>query len=247
MDKYTAEHILGLSGEYDARGLKGAYRKLAATHHPDAARRQGLDASAATAKMQQINEANDYLAGLLATSPGHTARCDVEPRPETPHATYASAPRNPFDGARSGGDSWKQRTTTAEYYASDPRYRAYAEAARQRAERAREARERHATWEYANTVPEDPMRPNPSWYPRTWRFLARFPYRLVFLMAVCLLVNLTDPLHMGPTLGPITFEDGLLALALLNLVFPIVTGPLRAGLLWLLDRARSLSWARAMR
>ena len=38
MEKYAAEHILGLAGEYDARLLKAAFHERAARYHPDAAK-----------------------------------------------------------------------------------------------------------------------------------------------------------------------------------------------------------------
>jgi hypothetical protein len=73
-----------------------------------------------------------------------------------------------------------------------------------------------------------------------YRFLARFPYRFVLLLAICLLVNATDPTHAGHTMGPVAFEDFLLFLGLANLVVPFITGPLRAGLLWVLEALRRI-------
>ena len=90
MDKYTAEHTLELSGAYDAHSLKAAYHALAAKYHPDAAERHGFTKEEATSKMQDINEANDFLAKYVV-SPTGTTICD-----ESPVGSYAGpkpAPR----------------------------------------------------------------------------------------------------------------------------------------------------------
>lgn len=239
MDKYEAEHILELSGTYDAGALKAAYRRLAAVHHPDAARMRDDDEAAATAKMQQINEAHGYLSRLLA--PAGTLRCDDAPGRYGAAAGWPGGTANPFDGSRPGRERWRGGGTTHDYYAADPGNRAAAESARRRAQAARENPYRRA-WEEASAVPQDAARPNPRWFAPLWRAIARFPYRVVFLFAACLFAGLTDPLHLGNTMGAISFEQALMGLALLNLVFPIVTDPLRWLLLWLLDRARSLCW-----
>lgn len=258
MEKYAAEHILGLTGEYDALALKAAFHEHAAKYHPDAAEAHGMDRAAATAKMQEINEANDCLHKLLEMW-GPTLACERDPAPAddpqhrgmswappppTPKAAY-----NPFEGYRTGAADRRARThvNTSQYYWNDPRYRPPAGA--RGAEAAGQERQRFNNGEYESfsqkpqPTPEDtPERPFPKWYLPIWRFFATFPYRFVLLLAVCLLVNLTDPLGASAKLGFISFEDALILLALVNLVKPFLTGSIRAGLLWLVDRCRDLAW-----
>lgn len=254
MDKYTAEHILKLAGEYDARGLKAAYRKLAAMHHPDAAEAKGLDRAAATSKMQQINEANDYLAALLEQW-GPTLTCEKAPAapdgpeargvPWVPPVPQANAAYNPFEGARPGGTAARERrrTSTAEYYWADPRFQTNAANARRRAEAAKRGEPRYYNGEYESLSQEpqpepreDPARPFPKWYLPVWRFFAIFPYRFVFLFAVCLLVNMSDPFGTSAHLGFMSFEDMLILAALANLVKPFLTSPIRTACLWVVNR-----------
>lgn len=236
MDKYTAEHILGLSETYDARELKAAFRKLAATYHPDAAQAKGTDTQTATAKMQEINEANDYLAGLIP--PGETLRC--EPAPQTTGHGWDTA-QNPFDGSRPQPGQRQARTTTRDWYAADAGNRAAAESRERRAQAARENPYRKA-WEEASKVPEpeNAALRNPRWFSPLWRAVARFPYRIAFLALICMLTSFTAPMYDGSMMGPLSFEDALLGLALLNLLFPIVTDPLRWLLLSVLKGARAI-------
>ena len=257
MQKYAAEHILGLSGEYDAHALKLAYREKAAIHHPDAAEAHGHDRAAATAKMQEINEANDYLQKLLAKW-GPTLSCEPEPAaadaPEqrgfdwAPPAPQAHVTYNPFDGARPGAADRRKRENTAQYYWNDPRYRAGANRRRNAAGAANgESRYYNGEYESFSGKPqpdpvEDPARPFPKWSVPLWRFAAVFPYRFVFLFLVCLLVSFTDPLGASARLGFISFEDFLILLALANLVRPFLTSPIRTAMMWLVDRARDAAW-----
>lgn len=244
MDKYTAEHLLGLNGSYDLAALKVAYRSCATKYHPDAVEARGGDRAQATAKMQEINEANDYLAKLF--NGGITKiSCDLYPGG---HRTQESAraPYNPFDGRYGTGDPRRsqeaRRQTTAEYYANDPRFKDYTRR-RHEAQEARRNGSAETLGRKGVVIEDDPNRPNPGWYAPVYRFFGVFPYRLTFLILVCLLVSLTDPLNMWRTLGPLRFEDVLIFLALFNLVYPIATAPVRAFLLWLVDRARDLAWA----
>lgn len=258
MEKYAAEHILGLTGEYDAHALKVAFHTRAAIHHPDAAESHGISPAEATAKMQEINEANDYLEQLLS-SWGPTLTCEKEPAtpdnpesrgiPWAPPPPKAKAAYNPFEGSRPGAASRKRRTTTTEYYWNDPRYRKSTTTANDNAKQAQQAESVYYNGEYESfsqkpqpEPKEDPARPFPKWYLPVWRFFAIFPYRFVFLLAICLLVNFTDPLGASAKLGFVSFEDGLIILALVNLVKPFLTSPIRSAMLWLVNRARDLAW-----
>lgn len=258
MDKYAAEHILNLTGEYDARKLKAAFHELAAIHHPDAAEARGLDRSASTSKMQEINEANDYLQKLLALW-GPTLSCEEAPAPAddpqrrgmtwAPPVKPATAAYNPFEGRREGGPDRRKRTSTAEYYWNDPRYQSNDGSTREHTGEAVQTGPTYYNGEYESfsgkpqpEPTEDPARPFPKWYLPVWRFFAIFPYRFVFLFLICLLVNMTDPLGASAKLGIMSFEDMLILLAIVNLVKPFLTGPVRAGMLWLVDRARDLAW-----
>lgn len=259
MDKYTAEHTLQLTGEYDAGALKAAFHELAGKYHPDAAEAHGLDSQVATAKMQDINEANDYLSQLLAKW-GPNLTCEKAPAanddpqkrgiPWAPPVERPTAAYNPFEGSRPGAtDRSKRHTTTGAYYWSDPRYQASAANAQRRAEQAQKQESVYYNGEYESVSQkpqpepkEDPARPFPKWYLPLWRFVAIFPYRFLFLFAVCLLVNLTDPFGVSQSIGIMSFEDALILLAIINLVKPFVTSPIRSALMWLVDRARDLSW-----
>lgn len=261
MDKYTAEHILGLSGTYDARFLKAAYHALAAKYHPDAAELHGFTKEEATSKMQAINEANDFLAKYVVV-PGEVTICDESPvgsyagpraqaKDEAAAAQAASAPFNPFEGHRPGATDRRHRQRTAQYYWSDPRYQTSAQNARRRAEQREQGEEpRYYNGEYESfsqkpqpEPKEDPAHPFPKWYLPVWRFFAIFPYRFVFLFLICLLVNFTDPLGASARIGFVSFEDTLILLAVINLVRPFLTSPIRAAMLWLVDRARDAAWA----
>ena len=213
MDKYTAEHILGLSDSYDAKALKAAFRQQATIYHPDAAEAHGLDKAASTEKMQEINEARDYLESLLANW-GPTLSCEAAPAapegPERHGASWAppppeaSRPYNPFEGSRPGAaDRRKRRTNTANYYWSDPRFQTNAANARRRAQKAAQGESVYYNGEYESfsqapqpEPKEDPDRPFPKWYLPLWRFFAIFPYRFLFLFAVCLLVNEIGRAHV---------------------------------------------------
>ena len=254
MDKYAAEHILKLTSDYDTRTLKAAYRALAATYHPDAAAQHGFTMEAATHKMQEINEANDYLERLLAAW-GPTLKCEGEPAPPddpqhrgipwAPPVPTAHAAYNPFEGSRPDAANRRKRQTTAEYYWNDPRHRREPEpTSRPQPE---ESRYYNGEYESFSQDPqpepkEDPARPFPKWYLPVWRFFAIFPYRFVFLFAVCLLVNFTDPFGYSARIGIVSFEDALILLALVNLVKPFLTSPIRFACLWLVDRLRDLAW-----
>ena len=262
MDKYTAEHTLELSGAYDAHSLKAAYHALAAKYHPDAAERHGFTKEEATSKMQDINEANDFLAKYVV-SPTGTTICDESPigsyagpKPKADESASttsqdASRPFNPFEGHRPGATDRRYRQRTAQYYWSDPRYQTSAQNARHRAEQRQEGEEpRYYNGEYESfsqkpqpEPKEDPTHPFPKWYLPVWRFFAIFPYRFVFLFAICLLVNFTDPLGASARLGFVSFEDTLILLAVINLIRPFLTSPIRSGMLWLVDRARDAAWA----
>lgn len=259
MDKYAAEHTLGLKGEYDTRSLKAAYRALAATYHPDAAEKHGFTVESATHKMQEINEANDYLESLL-TAWGPTLCCEQEPAPPddpqhrgmswAPPIPTAYAAYNPFEGYRAGAADRRKRQSTADYYWNDPRYRSSAACGEQRAEQEAQGESRYYNGEYETVSQkpqpepkEDPSQPFPKWYLPLWRFFAVFPYRFVFLFAVCLLVNFTDPLGASARLGFVSFEDMLVLLALVNLVKPFITSPIRSAMLWMVNRLRDAAWA----
>ena len=258
MDKYAAEHTLKLSGDYDAQALKAAYRALAATYHPDAAERHGFSMETATHKMQEINEARDYLEHLL-TMWGPTLSCEQKPAaPDDPQhrgmtwappIPTAHAAYNPFEGSRPGAADRRKRQSTADYYWSDPRYQAGAANAKRRAQQEGQGQSRFYNGEYESfsqkpqpEPKEDPSRPFPKWYLPLWRFFAVFPYRFLFLFAVCLLVSFTDPLGASAKLGFISFEDMLILLALVNLVKPFITSPIRSAFLWLVDRLRDAAW-----
>ena len=259
MDKYAAEHILGLSGEYDEHRLKTAYRGLAAVHHPDAAEAHGMDRDAATHKMQEINEARDYLETLVQKW-GPTLSCEAEPAapdgPEmrgvswAPPPPTANRPYNPFEGSRPGAaDRRKRRQSTSEYYWNDPRFRPGAASAKRRAKQAAQGQPQCYNGEYESFSQEpqpepkdDPARPFPKWYLPLWRFFAVFPYRFLFFFLICLFVGLTDPLGASARMGFISFEDMLILIALVNLVRPFLTSPIRSACLWLVDRARDLAW-----
>lgn len=253
MDKYAAEHILGLVGEYDARKLKSAFRAKAAALHPDAAEAHGLTVEEATHRMQEVNQAHDLLEQELRVR-GPRLVCEDASRPadaarrRRPAARDGYATYNPFEGHRPGAADRSKQQGTREYYWSDPRYQTYAENARRRAQQARDAEPRYYNGEYESlrrepqVFPEDPARPNPGWYRPLWRFFATFPYRFLFLALVCLLVTFTDPFGMSRKIGFVSFEDALLLLAIVNLVVPFVTAPVRAGFLWLVNRARDAAW-----
>ena len=256
-----AEQTLKLAGEYDARALKATYRALAATYHPDAAEKHGFTVDAATQKMQEINEANDYLERLLAQW-GPSLHCEAAPAPPedpqhrgmswAPPTPTAHAAYNPFEGSRPGAADRRNRQSTTKYYQSDPRYRAGAANARRRARQAQpggpgESRYYNGEYESFSGKPhpepkEDPAQPFPKWYLPLWRFFAIFPYRFVFLFAVCLLVNMSDPFGTSARIGFISFEDMLILLALVNLVKPFITSPLRAAMLWLVNLMRDAAW-----
>jgi hypothetical protein len=255
MDKFTAEHILGLADAYDARTLKAAFRAKAAQFHPDAAELHGMRVDEATRRMQEVNEANDLLEGLLRDF-GPSLACDAAPGVHE-DAQRAAAPKaepgpcyNPFEGHRPGApDPRQRRTTTSEYYWSDPRYQANAANARRRAEQAEQGESRYYNGEYESLrdepqpFDENPPRPYPKWYRPLWRFFAIFPYRFVFFFAICLLVNLADPFGANRKIGIFTFEDLIILVAIVNLVVPFLTAPIRAAFLWLIDKARDLAWA----
>ena len=258
MEKYTAEHILGLSGDYDAQALKQAFHKQAAMHHPDAAETHGIDRDTATAKMQEINEAHDYLEKLIATW-GPTLSCEQKPAPPNdpqhrghawaPPVNPATAAYNPFEGHRPGSADRRTRVSTAEYYWAQSHYQPASDGACQNAGQAGPEKPVFYNGEYESfsgqpqpEPKEDPARPFPKWYLPVWRFFAVFPYRFVFLLLVCLLVNVSDPLGASKAIGFVSFEDGLILLAIVNLVKPFITSPIRSAMLWLVDRTRDLAW-----
>ncbi|MDO4400822.1 MAG: J domain-containing protein [Coriobacteriia bacterium] len=259
MDKYAAEHILGLTGEYDAARLKAAYRTLAAIHHPDAAEAHGINRETATHKMQEINEAKDYLDPLIERW-GPTLTCEANPAapdgPEMRGVSWAPPPPtatrayNPFEGSRPGAaDRRKRRESTSEYYWNDPRFRPGAASAKRHAQQAAQGQSKYYNGEYESfsqkpqpEPKENPVRPFPKWYLPLWRFFAIFPYRFLFLLLVCLLVSFSDPFGTSARLGFISFEDTLILLALANLVRPFLTSPIRSACLWIVDRLRDLAW-----
>jgi hypothetical protein len=162
----------------------------------------------------------------------------------TAHAAY-----NPFEGSRPGATDRRKRQSTTDYYWSDPRYSAGAANAKRRARQADQDQSRYYNGEYESfsqkpqpEPKEDPARPFPKWYLPVWRFFAIFPYRFLFLFAVCLLVNVSDPFGTSAKLGFVSFEDMLILLALVNLVKPFITSPVRSACLWLVDRVRDIAW-----
>ena len=258
MDKYTAEHTLGITGDYDARSLKTAYHALAATYHPDAAEKHGFTVEASTVKMQEINEAKAYLDSLLEHW-GPTLSCEKAPAPAddpqhrgiswAPPVPTSQAAYNPFEGHRAGATDRRKRQSTSEYYWSDPRYAAGAANAKRRAEQAAQDGHRYYNGEYESVSQkpqpepkEDPGRPFPKWYLPVWRFFAIFPYRFLFFFAVCLITNASDPFGASARIGFISFEDMLILLALVNLVKPFITSPIRSMFLWIVNRARDAAW-----
>lgn len=242
MDKYSAEQVLGLSGGYDAATLKAAFHKLAAANHPDAVEARGGDREAATLKMQEINQAHDELESLFA---GGSTWVSCEKGPSS-HATGYAAETvyNPFDGSRRHGarEGGRRRQTTAEYYAEDPRHWGHPGNPTRRGYGDWRDGARESASGKGSPVVEDPEHPNPRWYAPVHRFVAAFPYRIAFLLTASILIGLMDPQHMSHTLGPLTFEETLLAIALLNLVWPVLTSPIRALLIWLVDRLRDVAW-----
>ena len=259
MEKYAAEHILGLAGEYDARLLKAAFHERAARYHPDAAKKHGLNPAEATSKMQEVNEANDYLEKLLAQW-GPTLSCESAPAsaddpqhrgiPWAPPVPHAAAAYNPFEGHRPDGANRRKRTTTAEYYWNGARSRARADRSRPHDATTADHEPVYYNGEYESfsgqpqpEPKEDPAHPFPKWYLKVWRFFAIFPYRFLFLLLACLFVNLSDPLGAGKGIGFISFEDAIILVAIVNLVKPFLTAPIRWAALWLVDRARDLAWS----
>lgn len=65
MTKYTAEHLLGLTGSYDKQDFNRAYRAKVKEYHPDLAASRGEDPIAAEELMTQVNAAREYLAPLF--------------------------------------------------------------------------------------------------------------------------------------------------------------------------------------
>lgn len=157
MSKSKAEEILGLTGTYDSKKLRDAYRKLAAENHPDAVSARGGDVQTADAKMKEINAANAFLQVLVKKNVTLTA--GLEPGTDKPAYTVYSSKNAGSAAQQPTGQTYstKQGTATAQP-SGKPRWAAYT-AAGQNEPRA----EKTSKWtaaaqsSAATTVPNDPV------------------------------------------------------------------------------------------
>ena len=119
MDKYAAEHLLGLSGTYNKDDFTRAYRAKVREYHPDLAASRGEDPIVAAEVMVHINKAKNYLEPLFDYK--ETITCSTTPStpPKSSAAQSNTSSSASASAAKPAADTADNATSASQQTAAD--------------------------------------------------------------------------------------------------------------------------------